>query len=280
MTGPQKDFLDEDNYKSALRTQLSFLRTQGSSLTWKKASALVPMQYTYLSRVLNRDEQHFSEDHLHALCRILEFLPSERDFLMLLRARDSSQDKTRKAELDAQVERLRREKKLQSKDVRVEDSLSLTRQADYLLDPVCVLVHVSMHIEKFKKDPRLLSEHLGVDVERIKSCLQKLARIGFIELDDIRWKVKSISSEPIHFGREHPLMRVHQQLQRALMQERLKETADSHKISNVFTFTLDEGAFEDIKKEYQSFLKRVESIARRARDANLYQISFDFFRWF
>ncbi|MFX5813225.1 hypothetical protein ABTE31_21195, partial [Acinetobacter baumannii] len=59
-------------------------------------AARVPVQYTYLSRALNRADTHLSEDHFHEVLKLLHFFPDEIDYLLALRGFEVASSQSRR----------------------------------------------------------------------------------------------------------------------------------------------------------------------------------------
>src|SRR5438067_732825 len=96
---------DCDSYKSFLRTSLLQKKQAVSSsrYTYERMARACGIQKTYLSRVLNSDASHLSDDQLYLACRFLGVGLVERDFLLLLRDWERSSVPERKAELAARI---------------------------------------------------------------------------------------------------------------------------------------------------------------------------------
>ncbi|MEM7647282.1 MAG: DUF4423 domain-containing protein, partial [Pseudomonadota bacterium] len=244
----------------------------------KRLSENIPLQYTYLSKVLNSENTHLSEDHLFKACRLLNFESSETDFTLLLRQRDATQDPDRKDYLKAQIEKRRRDRKLNTDSLRGR-ALS-QNQAEYLLNPMCILVHMALHIDSVKKDPIQLCSTLGISREKLKSLLQIIARNSLIQISPYDpFEVELIASKRFHVGTDHPMMRVHQNLLKMKMATKSFEVEEDEKNSFLVTFTGDDRAFEEINLAFKEFIKKTEQIVKTSRHTKLYQMSFDFFRW-
>ena len=170
-------------------------RTKAEGLTLRKIASRIPIQYTYLSKALNDEATHLNEDHLYSVGNILRLYPEEVDYLLLLRAEATARHPQRKQALQGKLKGIRRERSLNA-EVRPWDG-----EMSYLLDPLCVLVHVSMDIEAFRDNPNRLCGVLGISREKLKQVLATLKERNLEK-----------GEAHIHFGTDHPLMRVHQNL--------------------------------------------------------------------
>jgi hypothetical protein len=270
---------DSPDYRQALRTQIKVLKTRGRPMTWQKIAAKIPVQYTFLSKCLNDPTTHLSDDHLFRVCELLEFLPEETEFVLLLRARDVSRQPERQDFLGRQIERLRKQKVVRAEH-RSDSAEPMTLEMEYLLDPMAPLVKTSLFLKHVQEAPMRLASLLGLNPKRLKTILEKLEKLGFIELSEDSGKITMLNRKPQHWGRQHPLMRAHQMGMKLHMLDRLRGTEESEKESFFVTFTMDEEGFNEVKLILQQTLKDIQRVSENRRHTNVYQFSLDFLRLF
>ena len=70
------DIYKQTSYKQIIKDSVKEKKQQRSSFNLRKLAECIPVQYTYLSKVLNHEEAHLNEDHLFKACRLLDFQPS------------------------------------------------------------------------------------------------------------------------------------------------------------------------------------------------------------
>ena len=172
------------------------------------------IQYTYLSRVLRNDGMHLGEDPLYALCEHLELFPEEMEYVVTLRAWESAAHRGRRAYLGERLSRMRQARKLNA-SVQEFSGRELYQEMGYLFDPFTVLLHVGLAIAKFRENPYQLCPVLGLSRAQIEQSLRKLSQLGFIDLSP-EGRVAEVRQGAFHYGDDHPLMRVHQNLLRTL----------------------------------------------------------------
>lgn len=269
---------EHDDYKRILRERTKELARIRPGFTLKRLAERIRIQYTYLSKVLNRAEAHLGEDHLFQACRFLELYPEETDYVLLLRARDASQDDSRRAHLARRLERMRRARRVRA-DVRGGGDVLVEREMEYLFDPLGVLIHVSLHIDRYREKPSLLASALGISDARLRGILVNLEKLGFIELGDGPLKVRKVLQGRIHYSTEHPLMRVHQNLLRQYGATQLQRTPEADKHSFMATFTADAASAREIREAFQDFVSRVQAVAVKAPATRTFQMNFDLFPW-
>jgi len=274
------DIFAVDDYKISISNRLKEIRSRKKSLTLKKLSEVVGVQYTYFSKVMNSTNLHFSEDSLFVLCKYLEFFNDEIEFLLLQRSYEISTQPERKASLLLKINKLKEEKNLNAPIKGSPSSSLLIKEMEYLFNPLCVIVHVGLNCKKIKDDPRQLCSKLGISIQQLKEILKILERNDLIHLSPTNsLEVIDVIQKRNHFSKEHPLTRVHQNLLKSELQQRLQKTTENDKLSFLATFTMDEHGFKKLKEEFQLFLKKAEKISLQSQNQEVYQLNFDLFQW-
>jgi uncharacterized protein (TIGR02147 family) len=268
----------QTDYKAAIKARLKELQQLRPGLTLKKVAAKVPIQYTYLSKVLNDRSTHLNDDDLFHVGQLLEFFPQEIEFLLLLRAHQTATLPARKQFAFQKLEKARKQIGVRA---TIQDSglSQITQEMSYLFDPFCMLVYVALNIPGIRKDPRQLCSLLGITQPRLKDALKKLALVDFIEMDQGPFSVTKVNKGRLHYSKDHPLMRVHQHLFKLASQDQLLKLSEEDKESFQVAFTADRKAFDQIRAEFRQFLKRVEEIAHPSKDESVLQMNFDLFFW-
>src|SRR4051794_24029697 len=98
------------NYKDIIKTRVRYLKTRKAGVSLKKLADQIPIQYTYLSKSLNDELTHLNEDHLFRLGSLLDFLPDEVEYLLLLRARNLTTNTQRKDQLECRIGDIQRKR--------------------------------------------------------------------------------------------------------------------------------------------------------------------------
>lgn len=270
---------EQSDYKSLIRAGVRQMKESQAGFTLRKLSQQIPVQYTYLSKVLNDDSAHLSEDHLFRVAQLLKFDAQETEYLLLLKSLATTQDSDRREYLKIKLETLQKEKALDAERRQSIES-RLSEEMKYLLDPLCIIVHLALHIPQFAKAPVALCSHLRVSEERLRKILLILEFNGFVETQrEDPFKIRQVHSGHLHYGKEHPLMRTHQNLMKSAIPPKLQQIEEQDKQSFLATFTLDPADFEKIRVEFNAFIKKVEGVVKNSPQTGVYQLNFDFFRW-
>ncbi len=268
-----------EDYRKTLRLRLKFLQEKRPGLTWKKIAAGVPMQYTYLSKALNHDSTHLSEEHLYAICRQLDFFPDEIEFILLQRSYLTSKDVDHKTFLFKKLASLRETEVLHVNTRTPTSSTVFADELTYLLDPLHLVLHMALALAPYRKDPRKLLSIIGLSLNQLKQMLRVLANLGFIELEENGLTVAKLGQATLHFSKNHSLMRYHQSLLKAQINSRLAQTAEEEKKSFLVTFTMDQQGFAEVQTHFDEFIRKVEKVTLKAKHKSVYQLSFDLFKW-
>lgn len=269
-------FYENTSYKTVLRERVKSLRREDPSLSLRRLAEVGRIQYTYLSRVLNSDDIHLSDDVLFEMARFLRYSAEQIDFLLLLKASHSATSSHRRADAEAKLAAVREARKI---DAVVRSGEPVDREISYLLDPYCVLVHISLYVTRYRQDLESLALDLGLSRPRLDEILAKLAAAGFISFDPERAHVSELHAERLHYDTTHPLIRAHQTLLRLAAGARMLNLEEERRLSFVAAFTGDEATLAAVKGEFNSFIGRIQKLSEQAKEACPYYLQFDFFRW-
>lgn len=181
--------------------------------------------------------------------------------------------------LQRRIEQTRKEKIL-SVDSARQDNAKLKEEMSYLLNPYCMLVHAALFIEMFEKNPRRLMTPLGLSEAKLKELLLILEKNDFLELGKDPFQIKDVKTRYPHYGPDHPLMRLHQQVVKTHLIQRLAATDEADKESFFVTFTGDDETFRKVKKRFREFLQDVQKLSFDGDHRHVFQLSFDFAKSF
>jgi uncharacterized protein (TIGR02147 family) len=272
------DLREFRDYKEIVRERIKELKVKQPAMSLKRVAEKIPIQYTYLSKVMNSPDHHLSEDDVFRLSEILEFSGAEVEYFLLVHEMQSARLPSRKRYLETKVEALRRERAVRA-DEWEGGQAALAREMAYFLDPACLLVWVAVTLERYRQDPRRLAPLLGISEDRLREILQKLEAMQLVELGRGGLSVTRVLKSHVHFSKSHPLMRTHQHLVRMMLQDRVLHLSESDKESFQVTFTSSAKALDEIRGEFRKFITRVEELSRARKSEQLYQLSFDLARW-
>jgi uncharacterized protein (TIGR02147 family) len=268
------DIYTYGDYKAAIRDKLKETKKIVPTLTMKKVASRMGLQYTYLSALMTKDTQDLSEDQIFEFGQILEVSPDEIEFLVLLRNLRRCQRPTYREFLVKKIENIRAQKKINVPYNRLNVD-TLSEQIAFLSQPLCPLVLTSLDIKEFREDPRKLMLKLQLTEREFRKILAILQSNGYLSLAADGLHIDKIHGNRNHFGREHPLTRTAQLLNKQVYLSKLRHTPENEKDSQWFLFTMDMQGFEKVRNLYLEFLRAVQSVSMQAKEENLFYLSFD-----
>lgn len=266
-----------EDYKAAIKSAVKNRGEDKKSLSLKRIAEKIKIQYTYLSKVLNDQKSHLNEDHLFAISELLHLLPDEIDYLFLLRSLAIATTTDRKTYLQNKINLYRRKQNL-SVEMREFSGSHLNEEVNYLFDPLCLIIHVSLFIKDYREQPRRLCSVLGLSPERLQVSLRRLADLDFITLDE-KGNVTEVMKNKMHYGTDHPLMRTHQQLLSSLSSAQFLRLNEGQKQRVMITFSSSQEMFPVLVEKFQKLMKEMESKVGESRSTHVYQMNFELFHW-
>lgn len=265
------------NYKEFIRSRVKSYKKERGEMTLKKLASLVPMQYTFLSKVLNEEEAHLSPGHLYAISTILELSPVEKDYVFLLRDYEAATHLDLKRHLASKVDRFYKEKIIQAK---FEGGISaLSTEVNYLLEPLAILTHLYLMAEPYREDPKRIARELSITFDQVKQIIQELAALGFVELDEEGFKVLRVIEKRIHYSPTHPLIKQHQKMMRIFCASEIEKIPAHRKKSFLLSFASDEETYRKIEEKLAKFISDVNALVQESKTEKFYQVNLDLFPW-
>ena len=117
---------------------------------------------------------------------------------------------------------------------------------------------------------------MKISEEELRTILLRIEAAGEVELSqEDPFKILNYQPFHRHFDKNHPLAQSYTLLQKSLIPAQLQRCSDREKKYFVATVSMTERDFEDVKKEFQIFIKKVEKIVLQARREAVYQLNFD-----
>lgn len=267
------------DYKKFIKDRIKFIKKKKPHFSMHYLSDKLDIQYTFLSKILNSDTHHLSEDHLFKTSEIFELLSDETDFLFLLKSFQSTQSSNRKLFLEKKISAIQKSNLL-SVNLAKSNTSYFADEMSYLMDYFASVVHVSLGINGIKSNPDLLSHYLRIDTEKLKILLDLLDRLGLIEYNKKSNEIKKINNLKLHYGKDHPLTRTHQIVMKSHLNQNSFIRAEQEKENLFYTFTTDKVGFDKIKKSIHRFVKEVQSITIEHQHTGVYQLNIDFVELF
>ncbi len=263
-------------YKAILREVLKHQRSSRPELTNKYLAERIPLQATYLSKFFNDQDSHLKDETLYRLSKLLHLNEEEIDYLVLLKNYETSETPERQQYLYTKIQNILQNKRVEMGGATLRERTAL--EAKYLLNPKCMLVQLSLFIDKYKENPRLLCHPLGLSLDQLIESLDIIEENGFITREGDPFSIKEVRSANFHIE-ANELLRLHQQLMKSLILPRLQETTEKNKKSFLVTFNMDEESYQQCLHQFDLFVAEIRKIAQKSEAEGVYQLSFDLFKW-
>lgn len=268
-------FLASD-YRTLVQEQADILKNSNVSMTYAHFAKAMNIQPTYLSRVFQKIA-HLNGDQLHLACSVLGLSETETDFAFLLMEFNRAGLESRRKILQKKINAIRDSMNEAKAHLEVEFTKAESSAAqDYYLDPMVPVVHAFLTVPRYRREPLLVARALGIPQTKFRSILERLEKFGII-----RWKKQNIEilKEHLHLDRHSILHEAYQQLFRHASIERLRQLGTDEKLEFSVTLTADDETRIRIRNEFNIFIKKIESLVRKAPSEKVFQMNFDFFPW-
>jgi len=265
------------DYKKIIKNRVKFMASDRAGFSLKKVAARISIQYTYLSKALNDELTHLSEDDLFEICEFLNFFPDETRYVLILRNIACSKSEKRKTSLEGRLKRLVSSKQI---NAPVESHLDSGREIGFYLSPITWLVYFALGRSEFRENPRKLGTILNIESFQLKISLQTLCDLSLIEIGDSVYQIKKVNKNHFHTSPDHPLMRIHQQLLRSFCDSYFSKLPEKQKQRFMVTFNSNEETVSKIKELFSEFIRKSEKLVVSSPSTKTYQLNFELFNWF
>lgn len=248
----------------------------GSKVTYQELAISMRIQKSYLSKVMKKDA-HLSKDQVYLLAMELSLSEEEREFLFLLADRDKVAIKKLYQELNKKIKTIQNIN-TKSEDYLDKDSntLSTSDIQKYYLNAENQLIHLTLGIKTYQSNVELLKSIFNLSDEQLSKSLNLLNELGLIVIKDK--KIELIKSN-LHLTKDSPFFEAWQTMLTLKSQEHIKKLSNDNKYNFIVTFSADEADHEKIRIEFMNYLKKVETIVKKSDPKDLYQMSYNLFKW-
>ena len=272
------DIYQYNDYKKIIAHQLKTKRLKNPKYSLKKLADLIDIQYTYLSKLMNHETSHFSEDQLLSTVKFLGLYGDELDYLLLLRQLSVCRNEQNKIYIKNKIDNIQKSKELNI-NKKEFSHISFERDLEYLLNPFVSIIHLHLHIKEYQSNPYKLCSSLQISRNKLKDILNTLENMNYIKWNQDRSEIIKCNNAQFHIDKSHPLMRSHQ-LQVEQLSKALCINIENEKLILMqANFTASETAISKIDEEFKIFLKKVEEISRNSKAKKVYHLSFKLHDW-
>lgn len=268
---------DIPDYRHILRDLMLEKKDKVSkSYTFQNLATACRVQKTYLTRVF-KDEAHLSEDQLYLACDFLGFDPKDYLWITKLHAYERSACDKRRTMLRHEIYQLMK-KQQQSDAYLAAKSLNINQELlnQYYLNPDMQLVHMFLTIEHYASDVAAIADHLGLTTEKVLDLIRHLEQTGIISFEKGKYHVRE---SQLHLNQDSPLYVPYRMMlkMRGIEQQRKLGADDLYNFNVIFS--ANEKTKNKIKQRFLEFLRSVEPDVVAAPAEDVFQMSFDLFKW-
>ncbi len=271
------DVFNSTDYKYFLREALHEKRRQvNASFTYERMARACGINKTYLSRVLNSEAAHLSEEQLYLAATYLGLDSEQQDYIQILRGLQKSSNAHYRDRLQKKLDMMRSAHQRSESHLSAEKTDANTDLSPYYLDPNVMLTHVFLAVERFRKDVKSLALQLNLSDEYLAQILTKLEQMKFIQFTKDGY---AMLKESTHLPVDSPLYYPYRFMQRVKSLERIQKISRETSYNFSVVFSADEQARWQIKAKFLEFLEFVSKVSDAAEDQEVYQMNFDLFDW-
>lgn len=266
-----------NDYRQILRTSLLRKKEQhGKPFTFQALAKACRVQKAYLSKVL-RGVGHLNDDQTYLACEFLGFNAAEREFVALLQARERCDVAPRKRELNERIEKTR------SRNLQTDAHLQLKTMPaqsaellDYYLDPATQLVHMFLTVPRYAKEPDRIARDVGYTKRQLADALDRLLRLGIVRFEAGAYQVLR---DNLHLTPGTRTFETYRTLMRLKAIEQIPRAAPEDTYNFAVVFSADDASRASIQARALEMIRATESLVRKAPQEDVYQMTFDLFKW-
>lgn len=231
------------------------------------------VQNSFISLVLN-GKQDFSLEHGMRIADFMGLKDDDREILLLMIQRDRSSSPDLTKQFQKMIDRwAEKRSEIINRVKRESKALSEVELSEYYSDWRHSAIHMAIRIEELK-DASKISERLGIDAKKVRSSLEVLERLGFIERGKGGWNTRQQS---FHVGERSPALRSQHtnwrlEAVRSLGNERSKD------LHYTAVMSIDAVCAQKIREAILKVLESCDPDIKNAKDEEIHALTIDLFK--
>lgn len=264
------------DYREALTESLRKKKIiYGNQYSFKKMAEAACIQNTYLSGV-TKLKLHLNPEQFFACLSFLKLDTEEISFLMDLHAWQRASKSLYKKTLFEKVEKSRRNALKTEANVELKTlDHQTTDLKEFYLDPLCMIVHMFLTIEKYRLSPSSISRELGVSARDIVGKIEVLDQLGLVSYNGT--SVTQVNQD-LHLSESSPIFSAYRNLMRSYSLHKTLTRSERNYGFSVL-FSSDEETFFKVRQEFLKFLGTVRKMVVHSESQRVFQLNFDLFDW-
>jgi uncharacterized protein (TIGR02147 family) len=267
------------DYRLAIRDFINEHKSAQNNLSYSSYAEAIGVQNTFVSKVFNQNA-HLSEDHLYLSFDFLKFTDSEIKYLRVLYDFERTGLHERKNKLKQQILSLQEE----NRQFRIHTSARVLQPeldqgfGEYYLDPMNLIVHAYLGIQKYCDRPEALHDVLPMPPPQVNSILETLQRLKII--NRLPSGNIQVIKPSLHLDIRSIFCSPHQMLFRIKSTEQIMKLGADKRFIFSLTFSGNHDLKGRIQDSYLRFIKEIEKMIDENKNSDrVYQLNFDLFPW-
>jgi uncharacterized protein (TIGR02147 family) len=264
------------DYRVALRQLVETRRLTNVAVSFQSLAEVARIPKSYLSKVLGGDA-NLSNDQAYAIAKSLGLDSEEVRYLVLLVEFERSGLDERRKELMSEIAVIQ-ESHLQTKE-HLPSKEVLSSESDlsqFYLTPWAPIVHVSLTIPRFARNPLALQAILGIEPQEFQKTLRLLESLKLIIPATRGYQVEIPN---FHLPPDSPAYRSWRAQQDILVSHAMLVKRDPKHYGFSVSFAAKESIRMEIRKRFLEFLGGVKELCDKSEPEEVYHMKFDVFSW-
>lgn len=266
----------ERNYRNILKLLIDEKKDKDGRASFQQLAEEIRVPKSYVSKVMN-NRADFSADQIFLCARYFALDDHETRYLDLLVEYERSALQSRKDYLLKQIDSIRQPFLNTEKNLKVESAEQLAIDLrEYYLNPVNLLVHQCLTIDRYRLTPALIYKDLKIAPEEVQRSIEELLYLGIIKKQGQGYLVVI---DDLHLPADHKYYPAWRNQMKLLTSSSFFHTSLERNRSFSAVVTLNTEGRDILLKSFFDFLNSVKSQVQPNPNDEVYQINFDLIQW-
>lgn len=264
------------DYRKALSDRQKELKKTRPTTTLEAMSLHCRVQKPYLSKVFNHSG-NLNSDQLYLACEFLKLNPNEQKYIEILHQIDMCTVPKRKDQLLSLAHDIQKQELNSDQHIRVNLVPKVhLNMAQYYANPQLQLVHMFLTVERFRLNPKVIAQNLSISEMALDELIDELESLQIVSRNGGLLKVLQ---DNLHLPSNSKLLRTYRNMSKLQAIAKIDSLDASNTYNFNVVFSCDEAARGKIQKRFLEFLNEAQKISQSAKEEDVFQMSFDLFKW-
>ena len=258
------------NYRQIIKTLVEGKIEAGEDINFAKLATEAKIQRTFLSQVVN-EKNHLNNDQLFLLCKALKLDQDRIDHLLTLSEWQRCKVEMRKKNLEKKLLVLEK-KAIPDEGVKRISGIKPEALDDYFCDPLGEVVLKFLTIDRFRKNPQLLRDRLGLSLKRWEEIMGSLVES---QMATVKEGEIILLRDAIYPHLQSPAEKIRNIQGRLKVAEKKLRQRNIDEFMYNWWFLGNPRSKKEIKIHYLHLLERIYQESLSTAHEDVYQISLD-----